>query len=102
MGRRFYSFILIVFTISALTSGCSTSPVTSDDNSAASTLLLPETSLSKNCSTELMITSDSIRGGLDTGDKAIDFTLENINGTGSRLSDLLEEKPVLLIFGAYT
>ena len=91
-----------MLTINALTCGCSSSPVTSDDKGTTSALLLPETSLSKNCSPATITSSDTINGGLDTGDKAIDFTLADINSTQYRLSDLLEDKPVLMIFGAYT
>jgi cytochrome oxidase Cu insertion factor (SCO1/SenC/PrrC family) len=40
--------------------------------------------------------------GLMVGDKAIDFTLRDANGQGHNLTALLEEKPVVLIFGSYT
>jgi cytochrome oxidase Cu insertion factor (SCO1/SenC/PrrC family) len=40
--------------------------------------------------------------GLPIGGKAINFTLKDVNGTEVRLSRLLAEKPVLMIFGSFT
>ena len=44
--------------------------------------------------------SDKI--GLPVGEKAINFTLKDVQGTEVRLSRLLAEKPVVLIFGSFT
>ena len=40
--------------------------------------------------------------GINTGDTAIEFTLKDIHGNSHTLSSLLETKPVLMVFGAYT
>lgn len=39
---------------------------------------------------------------LTTGDRAVDFTLQDTRGTPVRLADLLDEKPVLLVEGSLT
>jgi len=36
------------------------------------------------------------------GSLAVEFTLKDVDGTAYTLSDLLAEKPVLMVFGAYT
>jgi len=48
--------------------------------------------------------SSSIRleNGIMEGDPAVDFSLKDVQGETHRLSDLLEIKPVLIIFGGYT
>ena len=40
--------------------------------------------------------------GLAVGETAVNFTLKDINGGELRLSQLLAEKPVLVIFGSFT
>jgi cytochrome oxidase Cu insertion factor (SCO1/SenC/PrrC family) len=40
--------------------------------------------------------------GLKVGETAIDFTLEDINGTPVSLSGLLAKRPVVMVFGAFT
>jgi hypothetical protein len=40
--------------------------------------------------------------GIDTGERAVDFTLRDTAGNEHTLSGLLQEKPVLLILGAFT
>jgi hypothetical protein len=39
---------------------------------------------------------------LEPGETAIDFTLRDPEGTRYRLTSLLETKPVLMVFGAFT
>ena len=41
-------------------------------------------------------------GGLQIGEKAVNFTLRDIHGTEYRLSQLLAEKPVMMVFGSCT
>jgi hypothetical protein len=36
------------------------------------------------------------------GSLAVEFTLRDVDGVAYTLSDLLSEKPVLMVFGAYT
>ena len=40
--------------------------------------------------------------GLQIGGKAVNFTLKDINGEEFRLSRLLAEKPVMMVFGSFT
>ena len=40
--------------------------------------------------------------GLPIGEKAINFRLKDLKGTEISLSQLLADKPVLLIFGSFT
>ena len=40
--------------------------------------------------------------GLQIGEKAVNFTLRDIHGTEYRLSQLLAEKPVMMVFGSCT
>lgn len=42
------------------------------------------------------------RGGLNTGQTAVDFTLKDVNGREFSLSALLAEKPVVMVFGSFT
>lgn len=44
----------------------------------------------------------STNTGLPTGSLAVDFTLRDLGGTPHTLSDLLVDKPVLLVMGAFT
>lgn len=47
-------------------------------------------------------TSPQTGGVLDVGDKAFDFTLYDLDGTAHTLSDMLESKPVVLLWGMWT
>ena len=44
----------------------------------------------------------AVRAALDEGEDAIEFTLKDPDGVEYKLSELLETKPVYLVFGAYT
>jgi peroxiredoxin len=48
--------------------------------------------------------SSSIRleNGIQEGDSAVDFSLNDVRGETHQLSDMLETKPVLLVLGGYT
>ena len=102
MGKLFYSFFLILLALTVLHTGCSPSPVISDVDSTTSDVLLPESSLSRNCPLATTLRNDGVNGGLDIGDRAIDFTLMDIHGEAYKLSGLLKTRPVLMIFGADT
>ena len=56
----------------------------------------------KNCIKDTYGTSPYTAGGLVEGDMAFDFTLYDLNGDSHTLSKMLEEKPVVLIWGMYT
>jgi cytochrome oxidase Cu insertion factor (SCO1/SenC/PrrC family) len=40
--------------------------------------------------------------GVKVGEKAVNFTLKDVNGNETRLSQLLAEKPVIMVFGSFT
>jgi hypothetical protein len=42
------------------------------------------------------------KAGRQVGEKAIDFTLKDVQGTEFTLSQLLTEKPVVMVFGSIT
>ncbi len=76
------------------------SPVPDDTASAEPVL---STELRRNGE---MMTSGGKRGfgesGLGIGETAVNFTLRDIDGRGFRLSRLLAEKPVVMVFGSFT
>ena len=43
-----------------------------------------------------------LKASLPAGSAAVEFSLEDGDGNGYRLSTLLKSKPVLLVLGAYT
>jgi len=55
--------------------------------------------LTRDCKAE-DYASDKV--GLPVGEKAVNFTLKNLKGNDVRLSQLLAEKPVVLIFGSFS
>lgn len=46
--------------------------------------------------------NDGIGPGIGVGETAVDFTLDDISGLPVNLSELLAEKPVVMIFGSFT
>jgi len=60
------------------------------------------TTLKKDC----LINQSSVRGfdnaGLEIGEQAVNFTLRDIHGSEFRLSRLLVDKPVMMVFGSFT
>lgn len=46
--------------------------------------------------------SDVAAVGIKEGVKAVDFTLKDIHGNEFTLSRLLDEKPVVMVFGSFT
>ncbi len=81
-------------------------PVDSENGPTIS--LLPDSALVSNCYNwpGTPFSQDNNTGGLRTsvvaGDAAIDFTLMDVDSTYYSLSLLLQTKPVLMVFGAYT
>jgi len=60
------------------------------------------TNLTANCPVSPAGTQGFNAVGLNTGQKAINFTLKDTGGREYRLSRLLAEKPVVMIFGSFT
>lgn len=56
----------------------------------------------KNCVKDTHGASPYTAGGLSVGDSAYDFTLKDIDGNPHKLSNLIAQKPVVLIWGMYT
>ncbi|MFC1543396.1 hypothetical protein ACFL4K_02515 [Candidatus Neomarinimicrobiota bacterium] len=86
--------------------GATNNPVDSENEPTIS--LLPDSTLVSNCYDwpGTPFSRDNNTGGLRTsvvaGDTAIDFTLMDVDSTCYSLSSLLQTKPVLMVFGAYT
>ncbi len=60
-------------------------------------------SLKRDCQlTQSPVRGDPESAGLRVGEKAFNFTLRDIYGTEFRLSRLLAEKPVVMVFGSFT
>ena len=65
--------------------------------------VLPATSLTRDClSDPSFICGDITGAGLAAGERAVDFPLLDIHGDEYRLSELLTERPVVMIFGSFT
>jgi hypothetical protein len=63
----------------------------------------PETTFHRaNCVKNTYGTSPHTAGGLEVGESAFDFTLKDLDGTAHTLSNLIGNKPVLLLWGMWT
>jgi hypothetical protein len=88
-------FIALAF---VLTGACNVTP-TQEATSSSSTQDAPilSTALVRDCEFKVPPGEE-----LKVGDLAVDFTLKDVNGNNHTLSEMLQEKPVVLIFGSYT
>jgi len=102
---RLWLFVALLGLLALLVAACSPSPgATSTPPTSEQTEepVLPST-LTRNCQpTQSSADSNFGNTGLSIEDKAINFTLQDIHGSESRLSQLLAEKPVLMLFGSFT
>jgi hypothetical protein len=75
---------------------------------APAVVVLPEEpALSDNLTRDCQLSEASAHSnfedsGVGVGEMAINFTLRNIDGTEFKLSRFLAEKPVMMVFGAFT
>ena len=113
-GRLWGSILLIPLLAVGL--ACSDSTTNSDDSENGepfqpplrSSGLRPESDLVSNCYDwpAQPFTPDnhvlSVRAALAEGENALEFTLRDPDGVEYKLSELLETRPVYLVFGAYT
>ena len=100
--------LLVAVLTCAVIIGCeeSTKPLAIKSETRESALL-PESSLNVNC---YPLPSDDLPLGgrvalevaFGAGDPAIEFELRDPTGRTHRLSTLLESRPVLIVFGAYS
>ncbi len=110
-GRAKLWLVLVILSLLAiLVAACSSAPTPPSTPPTASVLASTEepeepvlpTTLKKDCH----LTESSVRGfnkaGLKVGEKAVNFTLKDTSATKFRLSRLLVEKPVMLVFGSFT
>ena len=105
MRVRLWLFVALLGLLASLITACSPAPGTTSTPTTSEQTeepVLPGT-LTRNCQ-PAQSSADSNFGntGLSIGDKAIDFTLQDTHGSESRLSQLLAEKPVLMLFGSFT
>ena len=85
---------------------CSAEPVTTPTTSRPLTVEEPgepvlSTTLKRGCS-PADARGNFGNAGLSIGETAVNFTLGDIHGTEFRLSRLLAEKPVMMVFGSFT
>jgi cytochrome oxidase Cu insertion factor (SCO1/SenC/PrrC family) len=58
--------------------------------------------LSRNCQRAETVGNDFKDVGLSIGQRAVNFTLKDTQGAEFRLSQLLVERPVVMVFGSFT
>lgn len=73
-------------------------PVITADNESSGTVL--PTELKRGCTD--FATGGFDNAGLAIGEMAVDFTLKDMDGKEYTLSQLLGEKPVVIVFGSFT
>ena len=64
--------------------------------------LVLSTTLKRNCQLDQSSFRNFDDAGPKIGEKAVNFTLKDISGNEFRLSRLLAEKPVMMVFGSFT
>jgi hypothetical protein len=87
--------------------GSASVPPALDTPTDSSTGLAPASELQSNCLNwpeQDISRSNSARlmTSLAEGEPAVDFALQDVDGTTHTLSDLLKTKPVLLVLGGFT
>ena len=60
------------------------------------------TALKRDCRLNQSSFGNFSNAGLGIGEMAVNFTLSDIHGNEFRLSRLLAEKPVMMVFGSFT
>jgi hypothetical protein len=104
---RLRLILLILGLLAALITACSQSPtpLTSQTNTSdLPTIEEPElsTALKSDCQINQSSPHNLRSSGLEIGKIAVNFILRDIRGNEIRLSQLLAEKPVVLILGSFT
>ena len=105
---RLLLIAIVLGVVALLISGCyQSSPIEPSPSfvPAPSTEAEPEkpvlsNALKRDC--QLTKSDNFGNDGLRVGEKAVDFTLRDIHGTEFGLSQLLTEKPVVMVFGSFT
>lgn len=96
-------FLILPFTILLLITGCSNVTDTLINSTKHQHILQSSDNLKRNCEFKIAESMDSFKDeGLEVGTTAIDFTLWDTNGNEVTLSDLLAEKPVVMVLGSFT
>lgn len=90
---------VLLLLLVACTPAVTSSSQPASTNVKSQKLVLSDT-LSRGCGSPGVFASD--KTGLAVGTKAINFTLKDTDGTEVRLSHLLAEKPVIMIFGSFS
>jgi hypothetical protein len=101
--------VVVAVSIPCTLVGCGDStPSKPDSELVDESELRAETDLSAGCFSwpDQVFTPSNNAGtaqfGATAGEAAIDFTLKQPDGTKHSLSELLETKPVLMVFGSFT
>ncbi len=101
LGQK--SFFIILLAILFLIAGCGNTTNTASTNTELNQTLQSSDNLKRNCQFKIAESMDSFKDeGLEVGSNAIDFTLKDAGGNEVNLSDLLSEKPVVMVLGSFT
>ena len=96
------AFLVCLTVTTVILVGCVSRVNKTDDSTTrlAEPVILSD-ALKRNCQqSEAPRNFDST--GLAVGEHAVEFTLKDVNGQEYTLSEMLVEKPVVLVFGSYT
>jgi cytochrome oxidase Cu insertion factor (SCO1/SenC/PrrC family) len=97
MGKKLVPWMLFSLLLLMSFTACNTaSPATS----GAKTEPVLSSTLKSGCDNPGVYATD--KTGLAVGSQVINFTLKDTDGNEVRLSKLLAQKPVVLIFGSFT
>jgi len=106
MGRAYLALVLAILCISAIpliscSQGSESTQISSIETEVAEVVL--SDALSRDCQeSQSPVGGNFDAVGLRIGEKAIDFTLKDVTGDEYRLSQLLADKPVMMVFGSCT
>jgi len=96
-------FLILPIMVLLLIAGCSSVTDTFIKSTEPQKILQSSDNLKRNCDFKIAESMDSFKvEGLQVGTTAIDFTLEDTNGNEVTLSELLAEKPVVMVLGSFT
>ena len=96
-------FPVLLLALLLLITGCDSVSDTLTHSTQPQQTLQSSDNLKRNCEFRIVESMDDLEDeGLKTGTAAIDFTLRDTNGNEVTLSDLLLEKPVVMVLGSFT
>lgn len=96
-------FLTLPLVILLLIAGCGSVTDTGITSPKTQQILQSSDNLKRNCDFRIAESMDSFKDeGLEVSTTAIDFTLKDTNGNEVTLSDLIADKPVVMVLGSFT